>query len=82
MKLVRTQIKAEIYGCEYTIKKPTYKEVEEYRAELMKENENASATDIMGNFLEKMGLPKEVFSQLEISHVSEVMDMVMDVKKK
>lgn len=82
MKLVRTEIKAEIYGTEYSIRKPTYKEVEEYRAELMKENENSNAAEIMSNFLDKMGLPKQVFSQLEIAHVSEIMDVVMDAKKK
>jgi len=82
MKLVRTEIKAEIYGTEYSIRKPTYKEVEEYRGELMKENENSNAAEIMSNFLDKMGLPKQVFSQLEIAHVSEIMDVVMDAKKK
>ncbi len=82
MKLVRTVIEAEIYGNTYSIKKPTYKEVEEYREELMKENQSNTAAEIMCNFLDKMGLPKEVFSQLEIAHVSEIMDAVLDAKKK
>ena len=82
MKLVKTEIKAEIYGNEYTIKMPTYKQVDEYKIKLYSETEDKNVSNIMGDFLSPLGLPKDVFDQLEISHVAQIMDMVLDSKKK
>ena len=82
MKLVKTEIKAEIYGTEYILRKPNLLEINEYRNSLIKLEESSDASEVMKNFLFKMGLPKEVFDVLEVAHVAEIMDAVTESKKK
>jgi len=82
MKLVKTIIDLDVYGEKVELKKPTYKEAQDYRDELLKLKDNESATEVMKQFLFKMGLPLNTFDQLEIAHVSELMEALTDSKKK
>ncbi len=82
MKLVKTVIELEVYGQTVSLKKPTYREAQEYRDALKKLSDNEDAGSVMIEFLSKMGLPKEVFEQLELGHVNEIMEALTDTKKK
>lgn len=82
MKLVKTIIDLEVYGQNVQLKKPTFNEAQEYREQLLKLGESDSAAEVMKAFLNKMGLPLEIFDQLEIAHVSELMEALTDSKKK
>lgn len=82
MKLVKTIIDLEVYGQKVELKKPTFKEAQEYRDQLLKLTDSESSVEVMKMFLNKMGLPLETFDELEIAHVSELMEALMDSKKK
>lgn len=82
MKLVRTSLEIDFYGEKITLRCPTYKEGKDYRDQLSALEKDADATEVLMNFLEKMGLPKEKFMELEFSHVNEVMEFLLGTKKK
>lgn len=82
MKLERTKIELELYGEVFNLRKPTFKEAREYREELTKLGSESDATVVIESFLEKMGLPKEKFQDLEFDHVNEIMEFLLISKKK
>lgn len=81
MKIVKTKIDVEIYGEQISLRKPSVLETKQYREDLKKLDENADASDVMQSFLEKMGLPKELYVQLELGHIVEILDLITSAKK-
>ena len=81
MKLVKSILELEVYGEKVELRKPTFKEAQSYRDELIKLGESGDATEVMVNFLEKLGLKKEIFDSLELAHVNQIMDLVTGSKK-
>lgn len=82
MKLVKSKIELEVYDKKCELRKPTFGESQEYRSKLKELGENDDASLVMKEFLGKMGLPAEVFEELEIAHLTEIMEAVTDSKKK
>lgn len=81
MKLVRTIFEVEIDNKKFELRKPTYKESQQYREELLKLGETGDAGLVMIGFLEKLGVPKDVFETLEFDHITQLMDAVTGSKK-
>lgn len=81
MKLVKSVLELEIYGTQAKLRLPTYKEFQEYRTKLVALNENSDAAEIMKEFLSGLGLQKELFDQLEIDHISQIMEALTSKKK-
>lgn len=81
MKLVRTVFEIELDDKKFSLRKPTFKESQQYREDLLKMGENGDAAQVMMSFLENLGLPKEVFETLEFDHITQIMDAVTGSKK-
>lgn len=81
MKLTRTVFEVEIDGKTFNIRKPNFRESQQYREELLKIGETGDAAEVMKDFLAKLGLPKEIFETLEFGHISEIMEAVTGSKK-
>ncbi len=81
MKLVKSFLEIEIYGVQTKLRLPTYKEFQEYREKLKALNENGDAAEVMKDFLASLGLAKELFDQLEIDHISQIMEALTSKKK-
>ncbi len=82
MKLVRTVLEVDVYGEKITLRRPNYKEAQAYRDSLKKIGEESDATDLVMEFLETLGMPKEVFLRLELAHVNQIMEVIAGVEKK
>lgn len=82
MKIERSVLKAEIYGTEYQIKLPTFKQTQAYSESLkgLGNDKETDASGAMRSFLEVLGLPGEIFDQLEVDHIVQIMDAI--TKKK
>jgi hypothetical protein len=81
MKIVKTILEIEIYDQKIEMRKPTFKESQQYRESLLKMGENGDAADVMMAFLESLGLPKEIFESLEFGHITQIMELVTGSKK-
>ena len=81
MKLVRTVFEIELDDKQFSLRKPTFKESQQYREDLLKIGENGDAAQVMMSFLENLGLPEEVFETLEFDHITQLMDAVTGSKK-
>ena len=82
MKITRTVIEVEIYGEAVKLKRPNYKETQDYRENLKKLAEHEDAGPVMKSFLVKMGLPEGLFEELEMTHISDILDLISGSKKK
>lgn len=82
MKLEKTKVELEIYGEKVAMKLPTYKEATEYRTELNALPTSSDAAEVIKKFLVAMGLPEAMFDQLEMNHVTEVLEFILAPKKK
>ncbi len=81
MKLVRTVFEIEIDDKKFELRKPTFKESQQYRESLLKLGTDGDAAQVMKEFLEKLGLPSDVFDGLEFDHITQLMDAVTGSKK-
>jgi hypothetical protein len=67
---------------EYNLKSPTYKDSKCYNDDLATcGDDTEKKVECLFNYLAKLGLPKEVSQELELSSVLEVMDYLMGQKK-
>lgn len=86
----RTVFKVDVYGKSFDVRRPTGLEKDEYLAktaelerkvlagEEVKENEDY---DITVEFLEKLGLPEEVFREMEGEHQLDLIVALISKKK-
>jgi len=79
MKLVRTVFEIELDDKKFELRKPKFKETEQYRESLLKEGADASI--VMREFLEVLGLPVDVYAELEMDHIEQLMASVTGSKK-
>ena len=80
-KFERSKITFEIYGEVYHITKPTFGR----SLELAKAKDDMSedgCKDAMIKLLDDLGLPEKVTMDMEIGHVSELMEYILPAKKK
>lgn len=85
LKLERTVIKAEIYGQQVSLSRPKFGKALALESELSKLQE---AKDIQGQislmkgFLAECGCPSELVDELEIEHLSQLIEVLSGSKKK
>jgi len=79
MKLVRTVFEIELDDKKFELRKPKFKETQQYRESLLKEGADASL--VMKEFLEVLGLPVDVYDDLEMDHIEQLMASVTGSKK-
>ena len=81
MKLVRTVFEIELDEQKFELRKPKFKETQQYRESLLKIGESGDAAIVMQEFLELLGLPVGVFETLEFDHITQLMETVTGSKK-
>ena len=81
MKLVRTVFEIELDEQKFELRKPKFKETQQYRKSLLKIGESGDAAIVMQEFLELLGLPVGVFETLEFDHITQLMETVTGSKK-
>lgn len=84
MKLVRTVFEIELDEQKFELRKPKFKETQQYRESLLKIGESgdsATVMTVMQEFLELLGLPVGVFETLEFDHITQLMETVAGSKK-
>lgn len=79
MKLEKTIIEVEVYGQKFELKKPNFKQSQAYREELLKADSDVAKC--MKDYLEILGMPAGLFEELEVDHITQIMDLVSSVKK-
>lgn len=82
LKLKRTKIKLEVDDKVYMLTRPTYSDVKAFEAERKLVAEDPEKLpELIFMFLEKTGLPKDVANNLEVSMITEIIDVLSGVKK-
>jgi len=81
MKLVRTVFEIELDEQKFELRKPKFKETQQYRESLLKIGESGDAAAVMQEFLVLLGLPVGVFESLEFDHITQLMETVTGSKK-
>lgn len=74
MKLTRRVLRVDIYGKEVDIKYPTVAEFKRFEKD--SKAEGKSAFDSLLDFLEPLGLPREIGEDLEAEHLNEIVAKV------
>jgi hypothetical protein len=82
LKFERSVIEIDLYGTPVKLRKPYFSETQDYKAKLQALPENDEVAPIIKAFIVKMGLPENLFEQLEMEHVSEIMGLLTGSKKK
>lgn len=83
LELVRSTIEVSLDGKVHNMRMPTYKEGILYRCELEKvKDDDLKSSDMLIDYLAKLGLPKDVSEGLEIDHLTQVLDFILGAKKK
>lgn len=83
LELVRSTIEVKLDGKVYTLRMPTYKEGILYKSEVKKISEDdILSSNLLIDYLSKLGLPKEVCESLEIEHLEKVLEFILGAKKK
>lgn len=82
LKLEKTKFKVEIFGDICEIRKPNWSEIEKYQEDMKnKSPEDKSSLSLTRELLVNLGVKNEHVSQLEIEHVSALMDLIIPKKK-
>jgi 6-phosphogluconate dehydrogenase (decarboxylating) len=78
-KAKRRTLKVIVDDVSHMVKFPSLGELDQYRKEIKKEG--ADETDTLFNFLETLGLKKEVALSLEAGDVTEIVNIISGEKK-
>lgn len=84
MKFEKRVIALDVYGEKFEVSFPTPKQLRWYIDELKKVSEqegDKSEVDLIVEFLAKLGLPKEKSEEMEVSHISKLVEVLLEVKK-
>jgi hypothetical protein len=81
VKLEKTKIELDVYGTVYNLSRPSFKQALDLK-EKNKDKSEEEANEIMLEFLESLGLPKNVTMDMEVDHVTQILDVLMPSKKK
>ena len=83
LELTKAKVEIKFEGQIYNMRVPTYKEGIAYEVELQKiATDPIASGDHLISYLEKLGLPKEISEQLELSHLFKILDAISEAKKK
>jgi len=82
LKLEKTKFKIEVFGEICELRKPNWSEIEKYQADIRaNESNDKGSLSLTRNLLVALGIKDEHVSQLEIEHVSALMDLIIPKKK-
>jgi hypothetical protein len=81
MKFTRRELSVEIYGEAYKISFPTVKQSQEY-GKSVESADDSDATGKLLDFLEGLGLPKNVAEEMESEHLTQVIAALVPSQKK
>lgn len=70
-----------IFGVDYALKKPTKKQMVRMQAALSTDEGKAASLEVLGSFLEASGLPGEIVDELQIQHITAIIEAMTGVKK-
>lgn len=76
----KTEIKANIYGTVYELRRPTVAESQDY-GKVANEKDDEKATEHLLELLAKCGLPKEIAREMEADHLVSLIESLMPKKK-
>jgi len=77
-KAKRRKLNVTIDDKKYEVRFPLLGELDSYRQSLSK---NGPATDLLGELLESLGLPKAAQAELEPGDLTEIVQLLTDQKK-
>lgn len=80
---VKTKITVDVYGTKYALNKPTVSQAEQlakFSKEEMEQNGDALKRTV--EFMEMMGLPKEVSEAMEVDQFAELVEFIVGTVKK
>jgi len=78
----RSKLKLKVYGEEYELLFPTVKQSQDFAKEVKEVEGDDDKSSKMFDFLEKLGLPKNVTEEMEVQHLEMVLEKLMPSKKK
>lgn len=79
----RTTVDLSIYGQELKVLKPNFRAVSDMQNKLEASEGGGNATlDIFSSFLVSAGIPKELIDEMEVDHLTDVVRILCEAKKK
>ena len=81
MEFSRTKLKINLYGDLYEMKRPSVDESQNY-ARRVKDKDDGESMELLKEFLENLGLPGKALGEMEIDHLTQLMEGLMPGKKK
>lgn len=81
LKFERGGLEVNVYGKELKLTKPTVEQTQDYAKQAKGISEEESSS-LLFDFLEKLGLPKEVSKEMEVDHLNALCEALMPSKKK
>lgn len=83
MNFTKTEAKVNIYGAECTVRVMEALEQKDYNKKISEsEGDDDKIFDAMFEALEKCGVKKEIASEMEIGHLTELVSFITSGKKK
>lgn len=80
LKLERSKVEIEFGGESITMVKPSIAQFKKYKEELAKVSEEEQI-EVMQNFFVSLGMPKEIVEELEVGHITVLVEALTDQKK-
>ncbi len=78
MEFVKSEVTVTAYGETVKLRLPTYKEVIKFRSDDDAcEGDEIKKTDLLFSLLASLGLPESIGNQLELSHMSQLIDELL-----
>lgn len=81
LELKRKKINVKLDGQSYPLTVPTLREADKYQARAKKAGDEGKELELLFDFLNERGLPKEVIESLEVDHVNLLVEHLLGVKK-
>lgn len=78
MKIVKKELALDVYGKEYKLNFPTMKQLNEFQKK--SEGKDVQEIEMMFDFLDSLGLPKEVSENLYPDDISNIMEALVPKK--
>lgn len=80
----RRQIELDLYGEKFLVKFPTPVQLDSFIEETKKiqlGESNAKEIDLMFEMLEQLGLPRSKAKEMEMGHINDLTNVLLEVKK-
>ena len=82
LTLKKSKFKIDLFGNILEIRKPTWSEIEKFQHDVnSKKDDEQKSLSLTRDLLTVLGIPSEIVSELELDHVTQIMDLVVPKKK-